>query len=366
MNCPGSVTLLKSLQIEEESDDPSYRREGTAMHEVAEKCLRLNTDAWEYVGDIHEEITFDQPMADAVQTYVDYCRRFMQDQYWIEAKLSSPKTHPDMFGTVDFAALVAGTHLRVVDLKGGIGILVDPDGNPQMMYYAFMLIDQHPEWPDDLPVILTIAQPRGFHEDGPIREWTTTAGAIRAWVKEALVPAMQAAAFDQSLDAGPWCRFCPAKLVCPLLTGLFKAAATCDPQENVVCDDATLARNYTQLEAVQFYIKALKDEALRRALKGRKYPEGTIKMVQKKADRVMPEEAQAYLAWAMGPEAFSPAKIKTPAQLETVSPAAKTFIAENAYQPNTGYTIALASDRKPEVTVRSLADNYGHLAKQED
>lgn len=333
------------------------------MHEVAEKCLRLNTDAWEYVGDIHEEITFDQPMADAVQVYVDYCRRFMGERHWIEAKLSSPKTHPDMFGTVDFAALTAGT-LRVVDLKGGIGILVDPDDNPQMKYYAFMLIDQHPEWDSYMEVILTIAQPRGFHEDGPIREWITTVGAIREWVRAELVPAMLAAEYDQELDAGSWCRFCPAKLVCPMLTGLYKAAATTDPQEHVNCDDATLARNYQMLEAVQFYVKALKDEALRRALKGRKYPPGTIKLVQKKADRVMPEEAQAYAAWALGPDAFTPPKLKSPAALETLNPAAKQFVAEHAYQPNTGYTIAPAGDRKPEVVIPSLSETFGHMAEQ--
>lgn len=361
MNCPGSVSLLAALGIQEDTEDPSYRREGTTMHEVAEVCLRTGGDAWEHVGEVHEGITVDQPMADAVQVYLDYVRQFMFEgdhQWWVEAALSSP-LHADMFGTLDFASLHDGAAwLRVVDLKGGVGILVDPDDNPQLKYYGYLLIEKHPEWPDDMPVILAICQPRGFHPDGKIREWMTTAGEIREWVHDTLVPAMCKAEYDGTLDAGPWCRFCPAKLICPMLTGLYRAAATCDPQEIIVCDDATVARNYRQIQAVQFYVAALKKEALRRALGGAVFPEGTIKMVQKKADRVMPEDAQKEAFKQFGNEVMTKPTLMGPAAMEKVSPAAAKFVAEHAFKPNTGYTIALAEERGVAVPVPKISETF--------
>src|SRR5262249_15513024 len=150
------------------------------------------------------------------------------DAYWVEFKISAPNVSEWFYGQLDFGAV--GEFVDITDLKMGMGIVVEPDDNPQLKYYAYGLIDANPEWPDDMRVRLRIAQPRiEYHPDGPVREWWTTVGEIRAWVKAELVPAMMRAQIDGSLVAGPWCRFCPAKLACPLLVGLFRAAATAPP-----------------------------------------------------------------------------------------------------------------------------------------
>jgi hypothetical protein len=232
MNCAGSVTLIRAFREQlnamgiPEEDDPDYRREGTAMHEASEHCLRAGCDTWEIVGQTFNETVIDAPMADAIQLYLDDCRGDMDlaSFHYVEYRISSP-VHKDFYGSADFVAfLVAKQHmnrvlsdiggadspdvLKVKDLKGGEGIVVDPEDNPQLKYYAFGVIDgiersSALKLRDDLRVELSIVQPRAFHVDGPIRRWETTVGEIKAWVYDTLVPAMENAELDDTLEAGP-------------------------------------------------------------------------------------------------------------------------------------------------------------------
>jgi len=379
MNCPGSVSLLKELKIEAESDEPDYRREGTAMHEAAEHCLRQGLDTWEIVGQEFNKTVIDPPMADAIQVYLDVCRLDIDRSSWhqVEYPISSP-VHPDFYGTADFAAFIVSgeilartmsepqpdTHwLLVRDLKGGEGILVEPDRNPQIMYYAFGVIDGWERKSSitlhrDLKVVLSIVQPRAYHPSGQaVREWTTTVGEIKDWVHATLVPAMVDAELNNQLDAGPWCRFCPAKLVCPLLTGLYRAAATYNPGEIVSYSDETLGRSYQHVQAVKFYLKALEEETFRRLNAGREMPE-MVKLVPKKSNRVWSVGASEIKA-KFGKDAMTTPEVKSPAELEKLNPEAKAFVKEHAYMPQNGLTVALWDDNRPAVRIKSVRDTFG-------
>ncbi len=371
MECPGSVALFGKLRERgldiPESDEPDYRREGTAMHEAAAHCLENGLDTWEIVGQTFNETVIDAEMANHIQTYLDYVRPIMDcaEEYWIESSLESPATHPLMFGSLDFGARLKPTSacfegrpvVVVVDLKGGEGIIVEPEDNPQEKYYAFLLIDRHPEWPADMPVMLGIVQPRAFHQLGPIREWWTTVGEIRAWVHNVLVPAMNATELDNTLDAGPWCRFCPAKLVCPLLTSLWGAAMKADPKAIVHLNDESLGRSYQYVQAVKFYLKAMEEETFKRLNLGRVVPGTKLKL--KKTNRVFKTEAPALAKAQFGAEAYTTPELKSPAELEKISTAAKAFVKEYAYMPQTGYTVALENDPAPGVVIRTTNETFG-------
>lgn len=386
MNCAGSVALIAALreQIEAigipEEDDPDYRREGTAMHEAGEHCLREGCDTWEITGQTFNETVIDEPMADAIQVYLDQCRGDMDKaaKFWIEYPISSP-VHSDFYGSLDFGAIIAIPNriamadvgldpsevLKVRDLKGGEGIVVDPDDNPQLKYYAFGIIDgiergSSIELRDDLPVELEIVQPRAFHVDGPIRSWRTTVGEIKAWVRDTLVPAMDRTEYDHDLDAGPHCRFCPAKLVCPMLTSLFKAACVANPKEVVNYGNESIARSWAHAKAVKFYLKALEDETFRRLNMGNSAGfEGIAKLVPKKSNRVWNTDAKDEAKAKFKEEAFTKPELKSPAELEKLSPAAKAFVAEYAHHPDTGLTVAAWSDPKPAVKVQTTQEAFG-------
>lgn len=361
INCPGSVALLKELKLPE-TDEPDYRREGTAMHHAAAHCLETVKDTWEITGETFNETVIDDVMARHVQTYLDCVRATMRDplfkQHWIEFNLTSPK-HALMYGTVDFGAAFAN-RLEVTDLKGGEGIIVEPEHNPQLMYYAALLIEKLEEASsigDNFPVRLRVVQPRAFHQSGAVREWDTTVGEIKEWVHDTLRPAMAQAEFDLSLDAGPWCRFCPAKLVCPLLTSLFRAACTYDPKEIINYSADSIGRSYQYVQAVKFYIKALEDEAARCLNAGQAVP--GVKLVPKKSNRVFTPEGQKLAPDKFGADAWAERKLKSPAELEKVGPTAASFVKEYAYQPNTGETVALEGDPRPAVVKQSSAQAFG-------
>lgn len=382
MNCPGSVALIsrvKRLLADmgmPEADDEDYKIIGTAQHEAGEHCLRNGLDTWEIVGQVFSTVEITPELADAVQMYLDYVRPFMGDEWkhYIEFPISSP-VHPLFFGSLDFGSVLLKTltRIKVVDYKGGEGITVEATENPQLRYYAFGIVDglereSGEEFSDDTPVDIAIVQPRAFHVDGPIREWTTTVGELKAWVYDVLVPAMEATALDETLDAGPHCRFCPAKLVCPMLTSLFRAACLANPKEVVNYDDVSLARSYRHRAAVKFYLNALEAETFRRLNLGRTEGfDGICKLVPKKSNRVFKPDAKALAEKKFGDKAFTPPAMKSPAELEKLSPAAKAFVKEYAYHPDTGLTVAAWDDAKPAVRVKSSNEAFGAaVAKLED
>jgi hypothetical protein len=94
-------------------------------------------------------------------------------------------------------------------------------------------------------------------------------------------------------------------------------------------------------------VKAFKAEAFNRLNRGDKIAE--IKLVEKKADRVFKADAEQVFVPKYGSEAYVERALKSPAQMEKLGEAAKELVKSWAYKPSTGLTVALATDRRPEV-----------------
>lgn len=360
MNCPGSVRLLQLLNMDE-SDEPDYRREGTAMHEAAAHALINGLDAWELVSMTFFDTAMTPALCDPLQIYLDYVRG-LHGRPLIEYQISSP-VHPSFYGTTDFGAINPGL-IHVVDLKGGEGIAVEVEWNPQIMYYGFGLVDGEERRTgqpidDNVRVRFAIVQPRWWDDEDRIREWECSVGELKAWVQDTLLPAMRAVEYDDRLLAGDWCRFCPAKLVCPLLTALFKAAAVHNAKDVVNLSDEQLGRDYALAQAVKFYIKAQELEVAARLMKGRDV-EGT-KLVRKKSNRVWKDGAFDIAKAKFGKDAWTLPEAKSPAELEKL-PAAKDWVKEFAYAPDTGLTVALANDKRHGISVPSAVTVFAAAA----
>lgn len=368
MQCPGSVTLLKLLELAT-SDEADWTKEGTAGHEAAAQCLNAGQDAWELIGHEFHGVKITDDMATAIQVYLDECREFIGDgiHHFVEYGISSP-VHKDFYGTLDFGALprFANGTIIVRDLKMGMGVVVEIEDNPQLKYYAYGLIDGLERndglvLDDDMEVELGIVQPRVEWRE-PIRVWSTTVGEIKAWVHNVLVPAMLATEFDDRLLAGDWCRFCPAKLVCPLLTSLFKAAATANPKHIPNLSDQTLGLNWQLIAAAKHYITALEKEALNRAQHGRQV-EGA-KLVWQQSWRVWSSaESQQVVIDRYGTEAFEPKKLKSPAEIDKM-PGGKQLTKAHAHHPRKGYTLAPLTDKREAVKVQTGAEAWGQVAEE--
>lgn len=376
MNCPGSSVLLTQLKLPE-TEEKDYQGLGTGAHEAAAHCLTEGCDSWEIMGQKFHGFEVGEPGKNsagaeridfnAVQMYVNDVRQFMTESatIYIERRIGedpAKRPHPDFYGTVDFAAY--DTEETVVeDFKYGEGIVVEPEWNEQMLYYAYGILLGRGNVRSDRVVRLRICQPRAFHTDGPIREWSTTAGEILHWGETILIPAMNAAEIDNNFDAGQWCRFCPAKLFCPLLTGIFGAAAKADPKAIPNFSHQRLSLEYQQRDAVKFYMTALEAEAYRRLMTGTAVD--GIKLVLKQSNRVWKSEAPALAKAKFGAAALSEPELKSPAEMEKVSPDAKKFVSEYAFHPNTGLTVALSSNRKEAVKVEKIVDTFAHMYNPE-
>jgi len=358
MNCPGSVALIKELELPD-SDEPDYRAEGTAAHEVAARCLEQDIDAWEAIGTPTEnDVEVTSEMAEAVQVYLDECRSLIGDasRIYIEHKMFEPDFHDSFFGTVDFAILtVEGDEivLDVNDYKHGVGVVVEAHWNPQIMYYAYGILLRHP---DVTKVRMRIVQPRGFHPEGPIRLFELDAETLRKWATGTLRPAMIRAEVDSHLDAGDHCRFCPAKIVCPLLTSVFRAMATHDPKEEIKTTDQSLGQLYKLIPAAKHFQKALEGEVFRRLTSGLEV--AYTKLVYKKANRIYKPGAEAVMKENFAADAFTKPELKSPAEIEKLGNGAKVLIKEWAYTPESGLTVALESDKRVGVKVQSTADTF--------
>ena len=353
MNCPGSVALIEALDLPP-SDEPEYRKEGTAAHEAIAHCLRSGCDAWEVIGDkfYNTEVTVE--MGDAIQVYLDAVRPLMVPHatVLIEHRISSAD-HPLFYGTVD-CATIADSLLTVSDFKYGQGVVVDVEDNAQLKYYAYGILMDHP---DVRRVVLRIVQPRVTFRE-PVQRWECAAEDIIEWAQKKLLPAMEATALDHTLLPGDHCRFCPAKLVCPVLTNLFKAATLADPKTVVQLTDEQIALDYPKAAVVKMYLKALEEETLRRLVGGQMKDNGVVKLVNKKANRVWKAEAPALFQERFGDKAMNPAELKSPAEMEKIDSTAKKLVHEYAFTPQSGYTVALADDKRPGVVIQTATEGF--------
>ncbi len=364
MNCPGSVALIKELRIPVDSDEPEYRSEGTTAHAAGYAALVGDMEAWELLGQKFGKHEVSDVMANALQEYLDECNRIVAEnpggQVYNEFGIDYPEFHEYFYGTLDRGYAVKNK-LFIRDFKYGAGIAIDVEWNPQLMYYAFGLLRHHPEIDE---VDLGIVQPRGYHPDGTIRTWTVSAQTLREWAETKLKPAMERTSLDHDLLAGPHCRFCPAKLVCPLMVSLFGAAAQADPKHVIHLSMASLGRSYDLIDAVKAYLKALESEMLRRLSQGDQSE--YAKLVNKKADRVWKDGAPAEFAAKYGDKAYVEPVLKTPAAMERLGQEAKDLVKQYAYTPLTGMTVARMDDRRQALKVTKASERFANMEEAPD
>jgi hypothetical protein len=360
--CPGSVSLLRKLEPSEaeRDDDTEHSKRGTAAHEVARQCLTDQREPWEFIGQTIEGVAIDIKITEAVQMYVNDCWPIIEgaEVLYIEHRFADPTVHRKFKGTVDLGALKEGT-LYVRDFKNGVlGVDIT---SMQFRYYAYAMLLLHPE---ARRVNIGVVQPNGFHSDGPVRVEEFPADDLHEWAANTLVPAMLRAERDGTLRAGDHCTFCPLKIMCPMLQGLYRAALTTPVASLSRMSDAQVAEDAKLVDAVKLYIKAVEAELYHRMMNGRELP--GFKLVAKKANRMWKPEAEAVIAETYGTDAYKPAEFKSPSQIEAIGPAAKELVKKWAYKPNDpGLTVAPESDPREAKSANTIRETFAEAIDAE-
>lgn len=310
LTCPGSVHLIDTRgPIKYESSGSAQR--GSAIHEVAEKCLKKDKSADQFIGQTVLKYLITQEDADIAQTYVDYVRRVPGDQFY-EQKVSVENILPDCYGTAD-AVVARPGHLIVIDLKTGSGERIFAKDNTQLLIYALGAFYKY-DWLYDVErLTLVIIQPTLGEPD----EWSITKAQLMEFEQELIAAGRRIQEQpDLFVPESKACRWCPVKQSCPEFIKVANEAAASD----FAVHQDSLPYWLSKVGMLKQFIDAVQEEAHRRLTEDSKSVAG-YKLVRGRTSRAWVDEDLVIerLDPYFDPEDILDTKLKSPAQMEKLT-----------------------------------------------
>jgi hypothetical protein len=364
MNCPRSIGLAKELGLE--STAGVAAEEGSAAHEILERCMK--GDGLEPIDFAGQKVQVGENEYEVNENMINAlniaCNHVWSELGKVKAEgeaiifIEESMKHSDhdlMYGTVDvgLVSLLTGKQkvkIKVLDYKHGAGVVVEPT-KAQTKYYAVLIANRLMQdfviesFDDIEEVDMTIMQPRIPHIDGVIRNHIMTGPELWQWYVEELVPAMERTKDPNAiLQIGEWCGFCPVNKAgrCPAIGAATTEVMTAIPPEQQ--DGETLGRNIEKIKFIAKMLPQYQEAAFKKALSGEKI--FNHKLVDQIGNRVFNATAEAAAKEKFGDEAYE-VSFKSPAQIEKLE-GGKAFVAQHAYKPQKGLTLAPLSDKRKE------------------
>lgn len=236
VNCTGSVLMQiqnPPCNVEATTQD---RLEGRAFHDIAERMLTAFKPDNELVSRVQTIGTMSKDNIVITDEIFDAADDFAKDviktcdgklsRLIVEQRIELDHLFPGVYGFADVWLYdKPNNHLLIWEGKYGHS-LVEVFENYQLLTYVSGIIEQlgidgHGEL--SLKVTMRIVQPRGFHRDGPIREWSDTAANLRAYFN-ILKMSFNDAYEDPKCNSGPWCKTCDGRYGCETLQRTAMAA----------------------------------------------------------------------------------------------------------------------------------------------
>jgi hypothetical protein len=193
---------------------------------------------------------------------------------------------------------------------------------------------------------MVIVQPRWHDEDDRVRVWATTKTELHQWRDDILKPAIAATRASQlRFNAGPHCKFCRYRHVCPTLEAYERQIVTIE-QDGLPNDIlADLLHGIPQVEA---RITALRDLALDRAKQGQTIPGYRLEETYSNRKWADEEEADVALIKAgLMPNEIHEVKMRSPAYIEKLLGKRRLELMPETIKEVTG--VKLVVDAKPKV-----------------
>jgi hypothetical protein len=355
--CPGSVALVAQMPPQVEN---KYMTEGTALHSAIDYLVND--------GDASPYSLLDKNF-NGVALSEDHCEKLKvalallnevdpaeEMNFATETRVGFGDLLPGVFGSTDLIGRI-GNRAVVLDWKFGDGVIVDAEENAQLMFYAAAAMrTQESAWAFDgaTEVECVIIQPP------MVRRWVTTPERIRQFERELVQAVKQSALPDAQLMVGDHCRFCPAKPICPNMTGAVDRAIAVKIDKL----DKNLISDYLKnADLLETWISSLRELALSMMESGAKLPD--YKLVAKRAIRQWTDEDKAKVAlFALGLEESEvmETSIMSPAKVEKVLKKRKLSLPVDVVVAiSSGNTLASEDDPRPEVLL--LGKQLARLSK---
>lgn len=304
-----------------EDEDSEAARQGTAAHWYITETLQGREPA---LGSLAPNgYPMDLEMVQCAESLLRDVRDTLaaagpENLLRIESRVTMAKTvHPDNWGTPDIYLLdYTQKALHVWDYKYGHRY-VDAFRNWQMLDYACGILETHgvSDW-GQWRISITIAQPRNYAPEGPMREWFLSGADLLACAAELATAAARASQPDAPLETGPHCRDCLAAHACPALQRAAMAAVDVSHKQGSIDMPASaVGLEMTILTASAARLKARLDALTEHAMglvrKGHAVPHWTMGRTQPRTVWNEPVEAVVAMGQLFGvdlakPEAITP------------------------------------------------------------
>lgn len=347
INCPGSVKLVAQMPPQPSS---KYADEGTLLHNAIATVLETDCDPMSLVGTKYNDITLtaelvEEKMLPALAA-LDEIDPAKTAELMIESHVDFGDYLPGAFGSTDVLMRV-GDKAVVLDWKFGSGIPVSAEENPQLMFYAAAAMrSAKTQWVfhGAETIELVIVQPPH------IRRWEVSRRRLEVFEIELRNAVLRSQAPEPAIKHGDWCKFCPAKPICPAMNGAVERALK--TQLDTVSPElvGAMLKNADLLED---WIKQLRQFALQRLENGANVP--GYKLVAKRATRQWADEATAVAALtALGVDEseLMVTELKSPAQVEKVLKKSKLALPDDLIVSiSSGHTLADEADARPPVVL---------------
>lgn len=268
INCPPSARL--GAQFPNKTSE--YAEQGTDAHSLCEyKVHKLLGDNPTY-PELHY---YDEEMEECTESYAQYVmgelaksRQTTSDPVVIvEQRLDFSRYVPEGFGTGD-CLIIADDTLSVIDMKYGLGVLVEAEGNPQMMCYALGALELFDGIYDINQVKMTIFQPRREN----ISTYTIPKDELIKWAEEVLAPSAKIAyEGGGEFKCGKWCKFCPAKNACRKRAEHNLQLAQYEFKPPELLDDVEIEKVLERVDDLVSWTSDIKEYALKLALEGKQW-----------------------------------------------------------------------------------------------
>lgn len=213
LGCPGCIQLCDRLEAPPTTT--KYAEEGTRAHAVLERFVKNPTDLakhYRILSASHPKrmLEFCEQAATTIFGFIKEAGRAAI--FHAERRVGQGFI-PEMWGSLDAAVIQPFRKLHIIDFKYGSGVLVQPEQNPQLIFYA--LAQAHEYGFDFGEVDITIIQPRIPNKRGPVRTWHTTMKELLPWEKTFREGIKESKRPGAPLRTGSHCRWCPAVNICP-------------------------------------------------------------------------------------------------------------------------------------------------------
>ena len=287
--CPPSAKLCEGIADE----TSTYAQVGTDCHELC--AFLVEKHLGKDVKDPTEDLTYyNAEMQNCAEEYCNYvieqferAKQFCPDpMIFIEQRLDFSRWVEQGFGTGD-CVIIADEVLHIIDYKHGLGVLVESEGNTQMMCYALGALDAFEALYDIDKIEMTVFQPRRDN----VSTSTITKDALLTWAEQVLKPTASLAYEGKGeFNAGDHCQFCKAKATCRKRAEKNLELAQYDFQVPDLLDDFEIAAILPKIDELISWGNDIKSYALKAAQSGTRY-EG-FKIVEGRSNRKYTDEEE--------------------------------------------------------------------------